>query len=180
MTARRYTDAQVRGMRERAAAGENHLRLAAEYGCSQPAIGQIVRGHVYRDAGGPILPDDPARGRWRPGAPGTPALQWTPAWDDLLGTMSDQQVAAAIGCSARSVMRRRNALGIRPWRDIAHGEVLDAADMVGAERHEAVRGGLSVTALAERDGVTVSAICMSIREYWRRRAAEILDRRSAS
>jgi hypothetical protein len=53
-----------------------------------------------------------ARGEWPPAA-GEP---WNPAWDALLGTMFDKDLAAKLGVAAISVWRRRKALGIPSCR----------------------------------------------------------------
>jgi hypothetical protein len=53
-----------------------------------------------------------ARGAWPPAA-GEP---WNPAWDEVVGTMFDKDLAAKPGVAAISVWRRRKALGIPSYR----------------------------------------------------------------
>jgi hypothetical protein len=48
------TDAQVRELREKAAAGTPHDRLAADYGLGVPYVGMLTTGYVRASAGGPF------------------------------------------------------------------------------------------------------------------------------
>lgn len=51
---KRFTDQMIVEMRERAAAGEQLLDIAAEMGTSRQYVGNIVRGRLRAAAGGPI------------------------------------------------------------------------------------------------------------------------------
>ena len=53
---------------------------------------------------------------FRKHGPFTPSREWTPADDALLGTMTDPEVAAHLGCTWRMVYNRRVKLGVS-----AHG-----------------------------------------------------------
>jgi hypothetical protein len=48
------TDAQVRDIRERAAAGELNTAIAASYGITRRYVTPLIRGHRRVEAGGPI------------------------------------------------------------------------------------------------------------------------------
>lgn len=62
----KLTNAQVRAMRERYAAGGVRMSdLAARQGLSEETVRRILKGRVYRDAGGPLLSGDGRAGRWR-------------------------------------------------------------------------------------------------------------------
>ncbi|GAA4152214.1 hypothetical protein [Leifsonia shinshuensis] len=50
------TDAQVRELREKYAAGARQVQLAAEYGVRQNTVSSLVTGRSRQDAGGPIIP----------------------------------------------------------------------------------------------------------------------------
>ena len=50
------TDAQVRELREKYAAGARQVQLAAEYGVRQNTVSSLVTGRSRQDAGGPIMP----------------------------------------------------------------------------------------------------------------------------
>lgn len=43
------SDDQVRDIRSRVALGEPQIRLASEYGVSQPTVSQIITGKIYTD-----------------------------------------------------------------------------------------------------------------------------------
>lgn len=58
----RLTEADARVIRERYAAGEKGVTLAAEYGASSAQISHVVNGQVWVNAGGPIT----GRGRRGP------------------------------------------------------------------------------------------------------------------
>jgi hypothetical protein len=60
----RLTDAQVRELRERRAAGARQIDLAEAYGLTDGAVSMIVRGLRWPDAGGPLQTERTyARGR---------------------------------------------------------------------------------------------------------------------
>lgn len=50
------SDAQVRELREKYAAGARQVQLAAEYGVRQNTVSSLVTGRSRLEAGGPILP----------------------------------------------------------------------------------------------------------------------------
>jgi hypothetical protein len=50
------TDAQVRELREKYAAGARQVQLAAEYGIRQNTVSSLVTGRSRQEAGGPIMP----------------------------------------------------------------------------------------------------------------------------
>ncbi|MEY9853914.1 transcriptional regulator with XRE-family HTH domain [Leifsonia sp. EB41] len=50
------TDAQVRELREKYAAGARQVQLAAEYGVRQNTVSSLVTGRSRQEAGGPIMP----------------------------------------------------------------------------------------------------------------------------
>jgi hypothetical protein len=49
---------------------------------------------------------------FRKHGPSTPSREWTPAEDALLGTMTDPELAARLGCTWRLVYNRRVKLGV--------------------------------------------------------------------
>ena len=49
---------------------------------------------------------------FRKHGPFTPSREWAPADDDLLGTMTDPELAARLGCTVRMVYNRRVKLGV--------------------------------------------------------------------
>lgn len=50
------SDAQVRELREKYAAGARQVQLAAEYGVRQNTVSSLVTGRSRQEAGGPIMP----------------------------------------------------------------------------------------------------------------------------
>jgi hypothetical protein len=50
----KLTAAQVREIRQRAAAGESFAALASEFAVLPGTVGDIARGRLWRDVGGPV------------------------------------------------------------------------------------------------------------------------------
>lgn len=173
---RRYTDAQIRAMRERAASGANHMRLAEEFGCSQPLVGQIVTGAIYSQAGGPILARDVRRSRWVPGQQGGnragQPTTWTPEEDALLGTMTDRHVARVLGRATNAVATRRSRLGIPPAAPATSSGYTGAPRLRGRSRWERHQAGMTMTEIAAQDGVSTATVSASILLYAARRRQE--------
>lgn len=61
-----FTPEQARLIRERAYAGERPTDLAAEYGVSVPLLSNLLHGHTYQTAGGPVRVSRPRRPKYRP------------------------------------------------------------------------------------------------------------------
>lgn len=177
MGRRRYTDAQIRDMRERAAVGASHTRLAEEFGCSQPLVSKIVSGAVYRHAGGPLLEYDAQRGRWQPGErpigarDGQPTT-WTAEEDALLGTATDRHVARVLGRATNAVATRRSRLGIPPAAPGTSSGFTASTKLLGRSRWERREAGMTVTEIAAQDGVSEATVSASILLYAARRRQE--------
>lgn len=102
---------------------------------------------------------------------------WTSEEDRLLGTAPDADVAIRLSRSSASVETRRARLGIPPYdrRSTGGAEPIDPRSLVGRSRYERRLSGMSVSAIAAADGVTISSASKSIRRYAARAGRPIPD-----
>mgnify|MGYP005757074975 CR=1 FL=1 len=156
----RLTDAQVVRLRERYAAGERQVDLAAAFGIAQNSVSAIVTGRTRAGAGGPIA-ESPARAKpTRASSPRTRLTEETAA--EVRRRVGDGErradVAAALGISrfsVDSIMSGRRG-ETRPGRGLSD-------DAVARIRALAAQG-LSQTAIAREVGTSQQMVSKTLRE----------------
>lgn len=87
-----------------------------------------------------------------------PPRIWKSSEIKLLGQMSDKKVALQLGCADHQVARRRERLGIRPFRQLPRRKSWTAAE-------DKLLGALPDKDLAAKLGRTLNAVHIRRREF---------------
>jgi GIY-YIG catalytic domain len=86
---RKLTAAGAREIRERAAAGESTVTLAAEFGITRHSVGNVVRGKTWPQAGGPIMASLPRHWPVEAGEAARRATKGKPRSDEVRRKIGD-------------------------------------------------------------------------------------------
>lgn len=99
--------------------------------------------------------------------------RWRREFDDLLGTMTDKDVALRAGVSPQTARVRRRVLGISAFKAGNTAGVAKSQSLRGKTYHDLRERGWDVRRIADEYEVTAHAVYDALRKYYARLDTEL-------